>query len=204
MIGRNILNYAIFASSYLINCLSENELKKLQDVILFGSVAQNMATADSDIDLFFNVDMSKSAQKKLIAKLNKAAEKFYLSNIAFEFKLEKIENPLSIKVGKIEEWPDLKRSIASTGIILYGKYATQIKEKARTIFSIEQIGRLEGALLNKLYGYKSGKKRYPGLIKKIGGIKIKRAFIIPSEQKQLIKDIFRKYKVDYSTYDIWI
>ena len=129
---KEIFKYAIFASSYLINCLSEEELKKLRAVILFGSVAQGTATSDSDVDFFFDVDMPKSAQKKLRTKLNRTAEKFYLSNIAFEFKLKRIENPLSIIVGRIEEWPDLKRSIASTGIALYKKYFSKIKEKSET------------------------------------------------------------------------
>lgn len=199
-----IRKYAIIATSHIIASISESETKKIRNVILFGSVAQGTATSDSDIDIFFDVDMTKSSQRILRTKLNKAAENFYLTTTSFEFKLKSISNELSIQVGKLEEWPDLKRSIISTGIVLYGRYLKKIEEDVKTIFSIERIGRLEGALLNKLYGYKSGKKHYPGLIKKMNGERISRAFIVPAEQKEIVIDVFKKYNVEYSVFDVSI
>ena len=196
--------YAVFGVSYLINSLSQDELKKLKAVILFGSVAQGNATADSDVDIFFDMDIPKTVQKEFKTKLNKAAEQFYLSNLAFKFKLKGIDNSLSIIVGKLEEWPDLKRSIASTGIALYQKYVSKIEEKSKTLFSIENIKKNKGALLNKLYGYKAKKKRYPGLIQKCSGSRLGSAFIVSSEKKQLIVDAFKKYNVDYTMQDVWV
>ncbi len=202
MVINEIRRYAVLANAHLISSLSENEIKRLRTVILFGSVAQGTATVESDVDIFFDVDMPKTGQQKLRIKLDKAIGQFYLSNTALGFKLKGIENELSIKVGKLREWKELRQNIAATGVILYGKYFAKFEGKAQTIVSIERIGKLEGALLNKLYGYKAGNKRYPGLIKKIYGSRLGRAFIIPSEYKGIIRDVFKKYKVDYTEIDI--
>lgn len=200
-----IYRYAILASAHIISSLFESEIKKIQAVILFGSVSQFRATKESDIDLFIDTAAPKTVQKALRAKLNAAKEKWHLNSRALEFKLKGIENELSIVVGELEKWKELKQTISSTGIVLYGRYlAKPFKEKAYAIFSWERLGKAKGAFLNRIYGYKINKKYYPGLIEKLKGFKLGRGTIaIPSNNRQIIIDFLEKYKIDYSMYEVW-
>lgn len=200
-----IMRYAVTGVSYLVSNLSKNELKRIRSVILFGSVARGTASRKSDVDIFFHTDASRSVQKALRARLNKLAGSFYLSNQALEFKLKGIDNELNITVGRLDEWPDLSQSMASNGISLYGKYMSRPSGlKAYTIFSWEKPGKYKGALLNKLYGYRAGKKRYSGLLQRTGSIKLGRASImVPASFRDSFVEVFEQYKVNYSRYDIW-
>lgn len=200
-----IKQYAILAAAYLVSKLSEKELKSLNSVFLFGSTARGTATEESDVDLFFDADLSKRAQKALRAKLNKTAEMFYLSNTGLEYKMKGASNEIKIIVGKLGDWTDLSRSIAVEGIILYGRYTTKpAKFKAHTIFSWEKSGRAKSALLNKLYGYKVGGKRYKGLLEKRGGKKLGRGVImVPAGSKDAFVSVFEKYGINYSRYEVW-
>jgi len=203
-IAFEIRRYAFLAATHILAGLSERELKRVRSVILFGSVAQGVATAESDVDIFFDVDAPKRMQRLLRSRLNKCAEQFYLTNIALEFKLRGIANELSITVGRLAEWAELARSISSTGIVLYGKYMTMPPGlKAWTILSWEKPGKAKGALLNKIYGYRAGKKRYPGMLERIRGIKVGRATImVPAINRDAFVDVLEKYKISYSRYDI--
>ncbi len=201
-----ILKYALHAAAYLISGLSPNDIKRIDSVALFGSVARLSATEESDIDIFFDINAPKKVQLFLRAKLNKLAEQFYLTTIALEFRSRGIDNEISVKAGKLEEWEDLAQNIASHGIILYGKY---LKEphglKPYTILSWQTPGKSKGALLNKIYGYSAGKKKYPGLLKKTGGTKIGGGTImVPGKTREMFVDVLEKYKVDYSRYDVWM
>lgn len=199
-----ILRYSIMAAGYLISTLPESDMKRVQNVIIFGSAARLSASIKSDIDIFFDVSSSKRFQLALRAKLNKLAENFYLTNTALEFKSNGIDNELSIKIGKLKDWA-LEQSISSSGIVVYGKYTSKPAEsEAYTILSIEKPGKSKGALLNKLYGYKSGRKRYPGLLEKNKGIKLGKAVImIPAKNRDIFIEALEKYKVNYSRQDIW-
>ena len=199
-----IFRYAVLAAAYLVSSISESELKRVRRVLLFGSTARFAASEESDIDIFFDVSASKNFQLALRAKLNKATERFYLTNDALEFKSKGIDNELSIKVGKLEEWKELAQSISSHGIVLYGKYTAKPPGiKAYTILSWESP-RNKGALLNKIYGYKANNKRYPGLLEKTKSIKLGRAVImVPAQSKDVFIDVLEKYKVNYSRHDVW-
>lgn len=201
----NIKKYAIIAAGYLLSKLSEKDIKCINSAILFGSVARGTPTEESDIDLFFDVDLSKSAENALRARLNKIAEEFYLSNICLEYRMKNISNQISITVGRLGEWADLNYSISSEGIILYGKYtAKPPKIKAYTILSWKNPIKSKGALLNKIYGYKAGGKKHPGLLenkrgKKLGGGTI----MVPAGSKDAFIGVFEKYKANYSRYEVW-
>ena len=205
MVNIDIFKYSIFASSYIISSLSEQEIKRLESVLLFGSVASGTANENSDIDLFFNVDLAKKQQLFLRAKLNKAAENFYLTNTALEFKVKGIENSISIKVGKLEEWEDLSQNISSNGIVLYKKYTGKPTGlKAYTLLSWEKSGKSKGAVLNKFYGYRIGKKFYPGLLQKTKSEKIGMSSVmIPASSSRLFIEVLEKYKINYSRRDVW-
>jgi predicted nucleotidyltransferase len=200
-----IFRYAMLAGAYLIASLSKNELKRVRSVLLFGSAARFAASEESDIDIFFDVSAPKRFQLSLRSRLNKVAGQFYLTNAALEFKSKGIDNELSIKVGKLEEWKELAQSIASHGLILYGKYTAKPPDvKAYTILSWEASGKSKGALLNKIYGYRAYNKRYPGLLEKSRGIKLGRAVImVPAANRDVFIDTLEKYRVNYSRHDVW-
>lgn len=201
----DVKKYAILAAGYLLSKLSQKELNSLNSVILFGSAARGTATEESDIDLFFDADLSASAQKAMKAKLGKIASEFYMSSTALEYKMKGVSNEISATVGRLREWEELNRSIASEGIVVYGKYTSRpSKAKAYTILSWEKPGKAKSALLNKLYGYKAGKKRYAGMLEKRGGTKLGRGVImVPAESRDAFIQVFEKYGVNYSRYDVW-
>lgn len=203
--NHDILGYSFFAAGYLLSGLSERELKKLKSVLLFGSVAQGNATKESDIDLFFDVEMPRKSQLALRSKLNKEAENFYISSKGLEFKMMGIDSDISIKVGKLEEWADLAQSISSHGIVLYQRYTAEPPGlRAYAIFSWESPGKAKGALLNRLYGYRTRKKFYPGLLQKAKGIKIgKGAIMVPANYSGAFEEIFEGYKLGYYRHDVW-
>ena len=200
-----IFRYAVLASAHLISCLSEGELKRVRNVLLFGSTARFSALEESDIDVFFDVSAPKRFQLNLRAKINKAAERFYLTSAALEFKSRGIDNELNVKVGRLEEWKDLTQSISSNGIILYSKYTAKPQGiKAYTILSWETPGRFKGALLNKIYGYKANNKRYPGLLEKTKGVKLGKATImVPAQSRDVFINVMEKYGINYSRHDVW-
>ena len=200
-----IFQYAVVAAAYIISRLSRNEVKHVRNVLLFGSVARFAASEDSDVDIFVDVSAPKKFQLGLRAELNKSADQFYLTNDALEFKSKGIDNELSIKVGKLEEWEDVAQSISSHGIILYGKQTVKPPGTgAYSIISWEKPGKSKGALLNKIYGYKAGKKRYPGLLEKNKGIKLGKAVImVPAHDRDVFIDAMEKYRINYSRRDVW-
>jgi predicted nucleotidyltransferase len=205
MDSHDFFRYGLIASSYLIANLSESELKRVRSVLFFGSAARHEGTEESDVDIFFDVVASQKFQTAMRAKINKAAEEFYLSNAALEFKSHGIGNELSIKIGKLDKWEGLAQNMASHGVVVYGSYTKKPPGiKSHTIISWESIGKSKGAVLNKIYGYKSNGKRYPGLLEKNNGIKLGGSVImIPSETRDFFIDLLKKYKVNYSRYDIW-
>ena len=179
-----ILSYSRYAATYLLSKLTLEELKSIDNVVLFGSVARLTADNESDVDVFFDVDVSVKKQNQLKSKLNKILVDFYLTNIALDFKSKGIDNEISIKLGKLNEWESLSQSISSYGIILYGKYSKEPKGlKAYTLLSWENPGKAKGALLNKLYGFKARNKEYPGMLKKYKGVKIGGGTILVSRKE---------------------
>jgi len=199
-----IFRYAVLAAAHLVSGLSEDELKRVRKVLLFGSVARFVASEKSDIDIFFDISGSKRFQLALRSKLNKIGDQFYLTNAALGFKSKGIDNELSIKVGKLEEWKELAQSISFHGIVLYGKYTAKPPDtKSYTILSWESP-RNKGALLNKLYGYRANNKRYPGLLEKTKGVKLGKAVVmVPAQSKNAFIDVLEKYRVNYSQHDVW-
>ena len=83
---------------------------KIKNIILFGSVARNEASKDSDIDLFVEI---KKESKKFSEELQKTIEDFYKSREALIFKTKGIDNKINIITGNIDNWKDLKKSITS-------------------------------------------------------------------------------------------
>src|SRR3989339_2234231 len=118
------MNYKLIAfaqdfCSYLLQNLGGEKIKQ---IILFGSVSRGEENKNSDIDLFIDVIEEKIESNILTIKdefYNSAKFKKYWSLLG-------IKNEINCTIGKLEKWGELKRSIGSNGIILFGKY----KEKA--------------------------------------------------------------------------
>ena len=199
----NLKSYASYFVSYLLDNLKNANFEK---IILFGSVAKDEATKESDIDIFIEV---KNENKKLKVDINQILEDFYKSREALLFKAKGIDNKISLIIGKLEEWKDLKASIENTGIILYGVYVPEKMAgknlKKYSLISWEKIGKNRGAFLNRVYGFKVRDKVYDGLIKKLNGKKLgKSSIAVPAESSKEILDLLGKYKVEAKVINIYL
>ena len=119
-----------------------------------------------------------------------------------------IENKINIKVGRLQEWKDLYRSIASTGIILFGPYEAENMPsgvKHNIIIFWKKIRINRGAFLNKLYGFKVRNKHYSGLLDKFEGRKLgKSCILLPIQYKLAIFKLLRKHKVKSQAIEVFI
>lgn len=203
MLKRNeLIAYAMDFTSYL---LSKTENSEISRVILHGSVARGDFDEESDIDLFIDVK-----DKRFEKGISKILENYYKTNSYREWELKGLTNKISIISGKLdsEEWKDLKRAIMNTGIMLYGKYKSDIEKiKHYTIFSFENIkpDSKRVSIFRKLFGFKAGRQKYPGLTEKIGAIKLgKGDILVPIEHVNELKRFFQEKKVSIRLYDVWM
>jgi len=102
--------YASYFVSYLLTKIKD---ENISNIILFGSVAQNQATKNSDVDIFIEI---RKKTKKFKEKISQITKEFYQSREALLFKNKGIDNKINIITGKLNEWENLKKSIESTGI----------------------------------------------------------------------------------------
>lgn len=187
-------SYASYFVAYLLGNLKS--VKNVERIILYGSVSRGEETKESDVDLFIEI---KNKNKKFEKEIKEIEERFYQSREASLFRLKGIDNEFSIKIGDLKKWKELYRSIASSGIVLYGPY--EAKElpsdvKYYVIVFWDKIGKNRGAFLNKLYGFKIKDKYYEGLLKKYEGRKLgKSCIMLPVQYKEEIFKLLRKYEV---------
>ena len=184
--------YAIDFTSFLLERINVDYIRK---IILFGSVARREDSLKSDVDLF--IDLIKKIPDKDIKKIK---EEFMKSKRYRNYWLLKgVKNDFNIVSGKLDEWKDLKNSIISNGITLYGKFEeTPSNGVHKTIFSWENIKpESDRVLLSKrLFGYKKGKKSYEGLIQKLKGERIGKGIIaVPSANANMFLKLFRDMKI---------
>lgn len=196
-----------YANDFVSTLLSQEEIRKqIRKIILFGSVAQGDFHKKSDIDLF--IDTKKDIENLVKSKLNK----FYASKRAREWKLLGVERQISLKIGRLEEWTSLHRSIMSNGIILYGKYVSIPKNglKHFVLISYNPIkeNKKRVKIFRKLHGYtlkiKGKKKRYKGIVEKENIKKVSdRTLIARIEDADKIIDLFKNNKVGFAMYEFW-
>lgn len=193
-----IIAYAIDFVSYL-----KLKLKEIERVILYGSAARGDFDKESDIDLF--VDSKSDISKKII----KISEDYRKTSRFKEWELKGIKREIHIISGELdsEEWKDLKRSIINTGIILYGKYKSDIEKiNQYALFSFENIKPDKKRILvfRKLFGFKVKDKRYGGLVLQTNSKRIgKGILLVPIEGVEKIKKYFQSKKVSFKIYDFW-
>ena len=192
-----LVSFALNFASFLVDRI------EVKSIILFGSVAKNTFDKESDIDLFIETDKKNENKIKTLLELYKKTKDYE------RFKLSGIENEISVKCGKLNEWRDLKRSIISSGIILYGNYEgkpEKLKHKLLFLLKTENLERSKKIKAwRKIYGYKQkvGKKVYlsNGLAEKKLG---RGVFLVSTENSQEVLDFLIKNKIRYSFSDIWI
>ena len=194
--------YSSYFVSYLLYELGDYD--NIKNIILFGSVSTGNATSESDVDIFIEVKKDNSGFKKNVEKI---LEKFYKSREAMIFKNKGVDNKINIIIGKLDDWRDLKKSIESTGIVLYGSFIASggLGGRKYVIISWDKIGKNRGAFLNKIYGFKVGDKRYKGLIEIYGGKKIgKSSLMIPVENKDEIFKAIKDYDVNARLIEVYV
>ena len=190
-----------YASAFVSFVLPK--LENIKEIVLFGSVAREDASKNSDIDLFFDVEKD---EKKIRNIIEKELNKFYKSRISEVWRLKGIANEIRPNIGNLNEWK-LKRSIISEGIVLYGKYK-EVPEKMKgfVLFNLTPINNIakRNNLIRQLFGRKEKNYQTKGIIDEINGKKLSpTSFIIPLEHKNKIIDIFSKEKIDYKLFEAW-
>ena len=187
--------YASYFVSYLLKNLKS--LENIKRIILYGSVARDEANKNSDVDIFIEVEKKT---KKFEDEIKSLEEEFYKGRESSLFKSRDIENKFSVKIGNLKNWRDLYKDIASTGIVLYGRYeATELPSGVKHFIIIfwNKIKINRGAFLNKIYGFKVREKYYPGLLSKYDGKKLgKSCIMLPIEYKEDIFKLLKEYKVE--------
>lgn len=186
------LSYAISFVRYLLDDIKD--LSNIKSIILFGSVARGEAGKDSDVDIFIETISKDKNNEKIVSE---SVERYYKSKEYLIFKNKEIDNKINVMVGELDEWKDLKESIISNGIVLFGKYhPDRIGGKRKIVLFWDKIGVNRGAFLNQIYGFNIKKKRYAGILEKHNGEKLgKSSIILPMESKKIIFALLRKYKV---------
>lgn len=186
--------FAMDFASYLVQKTKYGA--DIKNIILFGSAARGEAGKSSDVDIFVDVIKEK---KNFEAEATTLLENFRNSTkYKHYWKPLGITNEIKPIVGELDKWKDLKLSIVSNGITLYGKYKSDVKGKHRVFLIWENIKpNSKRVLFNKqMFGYKHGRKRYDGLLQKFGGEKLGKGCItIPLENSNIFHGIFRKHKI---------
>lgn len=199
-----LIAYAMDLCSYIVSFVKVD----IRSIVLFGSVARGTFDEESDIDLFIDLPMKKT--KTMEKKIKNIIHSFMRSKRIEKWKLIGIKNDFSVIVGNLEDksWTDLKRSIISDGVFLFGKYkAVPQKTKQYMIFSFKDIKpeKKRIRVFRNLYGYKIDRKKYSGLIETLDGIKIgKGAVMVPAENSQIIQKLFRKEKLTPNIFEVWM
>src|SRR3989344_4006441 len=192
----NLISYALSFTSFRIDRI------EVDNIILFGSVANNTFDKESDIDLFVDTDEKNEKKVRSILELYKKTKEHE------KFKISGIKNELSLKIGSLNKWKDLESSIISEGITLYGHFQSQpnqLKHMRLFILNMERTDRkIKVKMWRKLYGYnqKVGEKIYisQGLVDKNIG---RGAFLVKIINSQKVVKFLRKNKIKYSFLDIW-
>lgn len=195
-------NYAGYFAAFLLNNARNKE--NIERIILYGSAARGEAGKESDVDIFIE---AKKPIKKFEKEIKEIEEKFYQSREAVLFKTKGIDNKFSIKIGKLKDWKDLYRSIASTGIVLYGPYEAKELPSGVEHFLIifwEKIVKNRGSFLNKLYGVTIRGRHYPGLLLKYNGKKLgKSCIMMPIQYKEEIFKLLKHHQVKARILDVF-
>ena len=185
-----LIPYAMDFASYFMEHVEASSVK---NIILFGSASRGEADKESDIDMF--IEMDERDEKKA----KKLTEDFYKSQKFRRYwKLMGIENEIRPIFGHLDKWKQLHGSLLSDGIVIYGKFFKKTGGVHQVIFAWENVrSPSKRVMINKkITGYTQGKKRYSGMLQKLGGTRLgKGCIIVPIENYSQFYDVFRKQKI---------
>ncbi len=151
--------YALDFASFLIQKMKNRD--KIRNIILFGSVARQDESKESDIDIFVDIiEDNKVIEKEISFILEN-----FIDSVKHKdyWKLFGLKSEIKLTIGNVDNWKELKPSLIADGIILYGKYKPKIKEGEHKVFFIwENIKpNARRVLFNKkVFGYRQNKKSY--------------------------------------------
>ena len=178
---------------------------KIKAVILFGSAARNTAQKSSDVDIFIDVDKKDKPEVDEIVK--ESLNEFEIKSEK-TWKLRGIKNAISVITDDIaaDRWGELRRDIASYGIVLYGKYQAELKKNKHCVLikydTVKTKQKEKVRMLRKLLGYQSkkGKRVYKhqGLIEELHAEKLSSALIIDVHASKEITTLLKEYKVPFT------
>lgn len=187
-----LISYALDFASFLVQNIKDKN--KINAIILFGSVARNEATKESDIDIFIDTN-----DKKLEDEAIKIKEKFF-DSVKFKdyWKLLGVKNEINIISGILDKWK-LRDSMLGSSIILYQHYSPKLeKGNNKVILSWGNIKPdSKRVMLNKkIFGYNYYGKKYHGLLEKYSGNKIgSNVLLINTEHLNLFLEVFHGFKI---------
>jgi hypothetical protein len=95
----------------------------------------------------------------------------------------------------------------SEGFVLWGRFESGKPGRMshKVIFYWSSIKKNRGAFLNKLYGYKTGVKRYEGLVARANGMRLgKSCVMLPIKYREQMTELTKKYRVDASTIEVFL
>lgn len=198
-------NLIAYAANFVSFLLDEPLSKKIDRIILFGSVARGDFDEESDIDIF--IDTKEDIEKDI----DKIVKLFNNSGTKKKWELKGLKNEISVKSGELKKWK-LYRDILTDSIILYGKFSEMpenIQYAVLLQFSFKNFKKSQKVMIwRKLYGYtqKVGKKEYKseGIVEKLGGRRIDTGVILPIKNKKELLDFLNKEKINYIIKEIWI
>ncbi|MBI2632061.1 nucleotidyltransferase domain-containing protein [Candidatus Pacearchaeota archaeon] len=196
MNNSHLTAYALDFVSFLIQ--KTRNRNKIRNIILFGSVARQDESKESDIDIFVDIlEDNKIIEKEINFILENFTDSVKYKNY---WKLFGIKNEIKLNIGNIDNWKELKPSLIADGIVLYGKYKPKIKEGQHNVFFIwENIKpNAKRVLFNKkVFGYKQNKKSYHGLLVQYKGERLgKGCIVVPIEHSSFFHSLFKKFKVN--------
>lgn len=182
-----LMAYAMDFVSFLIENIDMDNISR---VILFGSVARDESSRESDVDLFIDVVGDKKTSGAVEIKVKKAVDNFQKSRKYEDYwMLKGVKNDIRPIVGKLDSWKDIKNSIISNGVVLFDKFEEKPEGAVyKTMFSWENISpESKRVMLSKrLFGYKKEGKSYEGLVKKYEGERIGKGIIIVTSKNTCI------------------
>ncbi len=191
--------YAASFCSYIL----EN-VPNIRSVILFGSASRGDISGSSDIDIFIDTQDEKKD------RIKKIAFNFQNTQASKNWALKGIHNPFSIIIGNLEgkEWVDLKRSIITDGVVLFGKYKSKpekLNQYMLVSYSNIKDAKKRVKLYRALFGYKISGKKYEGIMSKSNGLKFGSGIIaVPIDKYKELADMFNKLKITPKIVEIWM
>jgi len=199
-LDKELIAYASAFVSFVIP-----KLNNISEIVLFGSVARGESDKDSDVDLFFNLEI-KEDEKKVERVIKEELKRFYKSKIAEIWFSKGIKNEISIKVGELNKWK-LKRSVISDGICLYGRYKeTPENMKDFVLFNIEPIKNItnRNKIIREIFGRKEKGYSKQGLLEKFNGKRLSASsFVILKENSNEVINFIGKHKINYQFFEFW-